>query len=851
MAIHSPTVRFSIPIVVFCVLMNIAAAAEREESALTDLASVRRLVQSHCVECHGGQETFAGVNLATLESQLDVWKNRAVWARAQLMLEGGKMPPEDGPALADKDRQMLARWVQHTLENVDVNRIPRDPGFVPPRRLTGKEYNYTVQDLFGLSDPVYEFPDDLVIGDSFENSADSLSLDALWLEKALDAADATVKAVWSNPTSLDKLLVVRPSPPPIVDEAIFVADRETSDRCDTSGDFSIVAKVVGFPERVFLRAPLGVDQTLGSKVLAFDDDVLIYRISQRRALFGDVRKMEDGKPHWIGLTVRHGRATLYLDGQLLVSRPEFDRPDMTDHLLKIGLMEEEESEEDGEDDDDEQDGPDEDEQNDQEEEEEESFDEEDEELHEEEHHRLKAFLFYADTLPDDAMTTIDQQTSEEELPSPTFRWVEGIETPPDSDFVSVKQATETVTREFLTKAFRREPSRETLDRYIRLFEKGLNAGLTFEIAAQHPIATALTSPEFLFVRDAPMKSEADYPLPATDLSNRLSYFLWSSLPDTRLCGAAEHGRLTDADELIRQVDRMLADERADRFFESFVLQWLKTEGLGDTIRPSADRFPMVTDSLLISMRREGPLYFADAVKHNRPLLNLIDSPYSLVNSELAEHYGLEGVHGKQWQRVNHRDANRGGVLTQAAVLTVSSSPQRTSPVFRGKWVLEVLLGDPPPPPPPNVPSLPTESETASSLRESLALHRRQEACAGCHSRIDPYGLALEQFDAVGALRNKPQDTRTTLHTGEKLHGVSDLKQYLVNEKKDDFLRHLTRKLLAYALGRELQFSDERAVHEIMEHLKTNGLGARTLIHRVVLSEPFRFRRLPKTIDKPN
>ena len=267
------------------------------------------------------------------------------------------------------------------------------------------------------------------------------------------------------------------------------------------------------------------------------------------------------------------------------------------------------------------------------------------------------------------------------------------------------------------------------------------------------------------------------------------------------------------------------------------------------MRPSADRFPEVTESLLSSMRREGPMYFADAVKHNRSLLNLIRSQYSLVNSELAAHYGFEDVRGNQWQRVDHRDASRGGVLTQAAVLTVSSSPQRTSPVFRGKWVLEVLLGDPPPPPPPNVPSLPAaESETASSLRESLELHRRQEACAGCHSRIDPYGLALEQFDAVGALRSKPQDTRTTLHTGELLEGVKDLKQYLVNEKKDDFLRHVTRKLLAYALGRELQFSDERAVHKIMEHLNTNGLGARTLIHQVILSEPFRHRRIPKSKD---
>ena len=750
-----------------------------------------------------------------------------------------------------------------------MNRIPRDPSFVPPRRLTGKEYNYTVQDLFELDDPVYEFPDDLVIGDAFENSADSLSFDALWLEKALDAADATVKAVWSNPAALDKLLAVRPTPPPIEDEATYVANRKTSDRCATSGDFSIVAKLVGFPERVFLRSPLGVDQTVGSKALAFDDDVLIYQVSQRRALFGDVQAMDDGRPHWIGLTVRGGRATLYLDGQLLVSRSGFERPDVPDHLLKIGFEEEEELDEE-EDEDDEREEPDEDENDEREDDEarEEPLLEEDEEFHEEEQRQLIAFLFYAETLPDKAMSAIDQNTSENELPPPTFRWSEGMETPPDRDFVSVEQATQRVTREFLTKAFRREPSRETLDRYVGLFEKGLDAGLTFEIVAQHPIATALASPEFLFVRDTDdrlslresipsddtsAERKTTFPLSANDLSNRLSYFLWSSLPDAQLRESAAHGQLTDESELIRQVDRMLADERAERFYESFVLQWLKTEGLGDTIRPSADRFPDVTDSLLASMRREGPMFYADAVKHNRSLLNLIVSKYSLVNSELAAHYGFEeDVRGNRWRRVDHGEASRGGVLTQAAVLTVSSSPQRTSPVFRGKWVLEVLLGDPPPPPPPNVPSLPAaESEAASSLRESLALHRRQESCSGCHSRIDPYGLALEQFDAVGALRNKPQDTRTTLHTGEELDGANDLKQYLATEKKNEFIRHFTRKLLAYALGRELQFSDERAVHKITEHLKKDGLGARTLIHQVVLSEPFRYRRIPKSTDKSN
>lgn len=820
-------------------LINVATAAEPIKPSLLPLGEVREVIKKHCVACHGGDETFAGVNLAGLDSELDVWRNRSVWARAQLMIEGGEMPPEEGVALPDDQRRLLALWIQHTLDNVDVSRIPRDPGFVPPRRFTGREYNYTIQDMFGLRAPVYSFPDDLVIGDSFENSADSLRLDALWLEKALDAADATVAAVWAERDALDRLMVLRPSPPPIEDETLFVTDQATSSRCDTSGDFSIVAKVIGFPGRIFLRSPLGADEALGSKEWVLDDERIVYRISRRQALIASSMDLDDGRPHWLGLTVRGGRASLYLDGRLLVSQPRFERPDRPGHLLKIGFREDEDEDEDEEEDEDE----------DEEEEEEEEEHEDDHE--EEDHDRIETFLFYAEALPDEAMLALRKDADVTQLPTATFRWVEGMEPPPDPDFVTVERARDVVLQRFLERAFRQKPARETLDRYVALFQDGLDAGLTFEIALQHPVATALASPEFLFLRDRPAESEQDYPLRSGDLANRLSYFLWSSLPDEELRTVANRDLLTDPELLLEQTDRMLASDKADRFYASFMLQWLKTEGLGDTIRPSRERFPDITDSLLESMRREGPIYFADAVKHDRSLLSLIESPYSLVNAELAAHYGFDGVQGEDWQRVHHDDSSRGGVLTQAAVLTVSSSPQRTSPVFRGKWILEVLLGDPPPPPPPNVPSLPaTESATASSLRESLALHRKQAACAGCHSRIDPFGITLEQYDAVGALRRQPQDTRTTLHTGEPLADVTDLKRYLADQKKDEFLRHVTRKMLAYALGRELRFSDERAVHSILENLKKNNMGARSLIHQVVLSEPFRYRRISSTKEEP-
>ena len=795
-----------------CVVASWDGQSARAEETVI-LKQMVTFIQETCVECHGGRATKAGVDLSKFRTELDVWKDRPVWTRAQLMVAEGKMPPDTEEPISEKERVAVARWIQETLENVDVERIPRDPGFVPPRRLTGDEYNYTVKDLFGLDqDSVYEFPADLVIGDSFENEANTLTVEALWFEKALEAADAAVRAVWDDTDALDRLLVVRPTPPPAEDEALYVASPEVSRLCDTGAPvFTVLIQVTGQPERLFLRSPRGVDEIRGAKELAFDDDALVYRISRSESLRAEGLELTEEGTHWVGLTVRHGQATLYLDGRLLASRSGLSRPDFDGHLLKIGTAERERRRRE------EQPSP----------------------------ERIERFLFFANGLPDEVMLWMARGAAGEDLPEASFTWVAGMETPQPEGFVSVENAGRIVLRRFLSQAFRRPPSVDVMNRYTGLLEEGLEAGLVFEVALQHPVATALSSPAFLFRSEAFVDSDGAYPVPGIELASRLSYFLWSSLPDEALRESAESGELTSRDELLRQTERLLADKKAQRFFESFALQWLRTQGLGDTIRPDGDRFPEVSEALLASMRREGVVVFANAVLENRPLLNLLEAPTTFMDEALATHYGYPGIVGPEWREVRLKDATRGGILTQAAVLTVSSSPRRTSPVFRGKWVLEVLLGEPPPPPPANVPALPAEVEPGgTSLRELLEAHRGQEACAGCHNRIDPYGLALEQYDAVGRLRPTKQDTATTLSTGESLDGVEDLKRYLVRQKKSAFLRHLTRKMLSYALGRELRFPDERTVHAIHRKLENGDGGARTLIHEVVLSEPFRYRKNP-------
>ena len=253
------------------------------------------------------------------------------------------------------------------------------------------------------------------------------------------------------------------------------------------------------------------------------------------------------------------------------------------------------------------------------------------------------------------------------------------------------------------------------------------------------------------------------------------------------------------------------------------------------------------------MKKESVLVFGDIVRKNRSLFELLDRDSTFVNGELARHYGYSDVQGPQWRRIATEVTERGGLLTQAAVLTVSSSPRRTSPVFRGKWILDVLLGEPPPPPPPNVAELPAEVETdGSSLRELLEIHRKQTVCASCHNRIDPLGLALEQYDAVGRLRKDDRDTTATLLDGEVIDGVAGLKRILLEKKRDSYIRQVARKMLAYALGRNLMFADERPLHAMIAKLEQDEFRVGTLIREMIVSDPFRYRmNRPAKYETPN
>jgi hypothetical protein len=321
------------------------------------------------------------------------------------------------------------------------------------------------------------------------------------------------------------------------------------------------------------------------------------------------------------------------------------------------------------------------------------------------------------------------------------------------------------------------------------------------------------------------------------------------MPDEALFKLAAGGTLHDDEELARQVQRMLADERTTQFAQNFVEQWLGTRALGTEIRPDSSRRVRVDDELIAELKQEPVLFFREILAQDLSLVNVIDSDFVFINNQLGRMYDIRGARNQAVARVDLKEedrARRGGVLGMGAVLAVSSYPHRTSPVLRGKWVLETLLGTPPPPPPPDVPEL-DEKQIAKSpgtLREVLQQHRENRTCAACHNRIDPLGFGLENYDVLGRWRTEedgqPIDSRGELPDGSKFEGPEGLKQLLL-ARKDQVVAHLTRKMLGYALGRGLTPEDDCVVNDIVEKLQKNEYRAQTLILEIVRSVPFRYQ----------
>ena len=399
------------------------------------------------------------------------------------------------------------------------------------------------------------------------------------------------------------------------------------------------------------------------------------------------------------------------------------------------------------------------------------------------------------------------------------------------------------------RAFHRPVTGEDVEDLVAFYREGRAEG-DFRAGVRRALESILVDPEFLFriERDPPDAAPATaYPLSDVELAARLSFFLWASIPDDELLEAAEAGRLRDPEVLEAQVRRMLADERAATLVTSFAAQWLHLRRMR-TVTPDVNAFPAFDENLRDALIRETELFVGSQLRDDRSVVELLTADYTFVDERLARHYGIPGVYGPRFRRVEWDDDRRRGLLGQGSILTVTSLATRTSPVVRGKWILENLLGTPPPPPPPDVPELEEQAESgeATSLRARLEAHRANPACSGCHSRMDPLGFALENFDAVGQWRaadagGAPIDTAGVLPDGAAFDGLPELRDIL-HGRRDEFVATVTEKLLTYALGRGVEHYDRPAIRTIVREAAADDYRWSSIILGIARSLPFQLRR---------
>ncbi|MFN5196707.1 MAG: DUF1592 domain-containing protein [Planctomyces sp.] len=763
-------------------------------------------LQKYCLKCHNDQESSAELSLQGLTDNAALIRSRRSVTRILRVVTSGEMPPADQqrPELAEAER--FTGELAAILDHADRTAKP-DPGRVTMRRLNRTEYRNTIRDLIGVSfDPAADFPAD-DIGHGFDNIGDVLSLSPVLMERYFEASETIMSQA------------ILPVPPKIVTRRLASVYTEPA-----SGEVAGKFMDEGF-RRLSTDGADGVSTGPLHTPYKWEDGEYVFRAR----VYG---QSGSGAPLRVAVLL-HGAGLQEpsSEEELAAIAGNVLRPAKILKIFEVAADSREKAE---------------------------------------------IWEISVPAVAGRDRMMIGQLRPAEGQPAGKL-WVEylALDGPLDTRPASQRrllacdaaksqpEQTREVLSRFLRRAFRRPVQPDELERSVRLVEQSLAAGEAWESGVQFAMQAALCSPSFLFrvERDVEPLSSEIRPLNEHQLASRLSYFLWSSMPDDELLDLADAGQLTA--QLQGQVRRLLQDPRAATLVQSFAMQWLQLQRL-DLVSPDATLFPGWSSELRQSMRRETELFIDSVLREDRSLLDLIAADYTFLNGPLAKHYGIadtngnvEGqsptqpvgqpIQGSEFVRVSLPGSSRGGLLTQASVLTVTSNPTRTSPVKRGRWVLEQILGAPPPAPPPNVPELPNAAEdiAGAPLRKRLEVHRSNPACANCHAKMDPIGFALENFDAVGRYRvkdgNFDVDATGELPDGTVFSGPLELKAVIL-QRRQEFARCVTEKLLTYAIGRGLEYYDRPVVESILRKLETADYRMSAVIEGIVQSEAFRLRR---------
>jgi hypothetical protein len=777
--------------------------------------AIQPVLMEYCYGCHGEGMKKGGVAFDGFASDEAMLKNRDLWWAVLRNVRAGIMPPAQKPHLAATEIQLLADWIKRDVFGIDPQNP--DPGRVTIRRLNRVEYRNTIRDLMGFDFKAEEeFPPDDT-GYGFDNIGDVLTVSPLLLEKYFQAAEAIVKA--AVPT-VSKLIPERTyrgvefrgaERGQNGDRLPFSKEAKVSRSisAEDAGDYRLALEVVvqGTPQS---------DPGRGTVVFTVDDRERMRESSSGhqsktfRYAFdehfsgGDHRLTFEVKPQVLeGVTTARamiGAALQALSGAAIpavVARGQ-ELAAAAFRIVSVRVQ-----------------GP---------------LDPK---------HRIRP-PSYGRFFPQDEPPATD----------------------PDR-----RQYARDVLGRFARKAFRRPVDDRTIDRLVAIAEGVYRLpGKRFEEGVAQALVAVLASPRFVFrVEDVePGQSHrAHARLDEYSLASRLSYFLWSTLPDDELLELAEQGALRK--NLAGQVERMRNDAKGRALTQNFVGQWLQVRDLdgkyfneravlrreGIRLQGADTERNVLGRDLRRAMRSETELAFDHVAREDRSVLEWIDCDYTFLNAKLAKHYGILGVDGSEMRRVTlPPESPRGGVLTHGAILAVTSNPTRTSPVKRGQFILDNILGTPAPPPPPDIPALEVARKEVQdrepTTRDLMVLHRSKPLCSSCHSRMDPLGLALDNFNAFGVWRaaelKQPIDASGQLITGEAFHDIRDLKRILKERHRLDFYRCLTEKLLTYALGRGLEYEDVETVDRIVERLDREGGRFSVLLMGVIESAPFQQRR---------
>jgi hypothetical protein len=771
-------------------------------SAKSDDEPIRPFLARHCLGCHSGEKPKGNFHLDRLAADFSDEVSRERWLAVLKRVKAGEMPPKSKPRPEEKEVQVLADWITGKAEAAGAARLGQ--GRVVLRRLNRVEYENTVRDLLGVPVDLKEMLPADTSAHGFDNVGEALHVSSFLMERYLEAADTVLNLAIANGPQ-----------PQVIKKRYSLKDQHGVKNAEESVFRKLDDTVVLFSSSPWNAVHLYEFYPPDRGKYRIRISASGYQSSGKPVTF----RVDAGLMGMVGKNHLVGYFDAAADKPAVVEFIDHLEARSTVRILPYGLESAQTV------------------------------------------HKIGADKYEGqglavqwvevegplyDSWPPPSHRRIFGDLARESVPGNRDR-LEVVSKNPEVD-------AERIIREFARRAFRRAVTDEDVKPLLDLVKKELAEGRSFEQAVRVGLTAAMVSPEFLFLREKPGKLD-DFAL-----ASRLSYFLWSTMPDEELLALAEKQKLGEPETLRKQVERMLKDPMAAAFTENFVSQWLNLRDI-DFTEPSHILYPEFDAMLKASMLKETYLFFDEVLRNDLSLTNFVASDFTMLNGRLAKHYGIPGVEGWDFRKVKlPPDSHRGGVLTMASVLKVTANGTSTSPVMRGAWVLDRILGTPPSPPPPGVAPVEPDTRGATTIREQLAKHRQVASCATCHNKIDPPGFALESFDVIGGwrenyrstgngeevkvdgrrmpyLKGKKVDPSDALADGQKFKDIDEFKQLLLKDK-DQLARALTVKLLTYATGGAPQTADKQEIEAIVRRIKDKDYGLRTLVHELVQSKLF-------------